>query len=73
MSDFEKLAIKMKSNNPVNPIFKDRNRDTKTKVLSDKNQKTYERNLKIMWKILNDVRTGQKQVKDTIILWNMTD
>lgn len=36
MSDFEKLAIKIKSSNPVNPIFKDRNRDTKTKFLSDK-------------------------------------
>ena len=36
MSDFEKLAERIKANNPVNPIFKDRNRDTKTKFLSDK-------------------------------------
>ena len=36
LSDFEKLAIRIKANNPVNPIFKDRNKDTKTKFLSDK-------------------------------------
>ena len=35
MSDFEKLAVKIKSNNPVNPIFKDRNKDTQLKYLSD--------------------------------------
>ena len=58
MSDFEKLAERIKANNPFNPIFKNRNKDTKLKCLSDKKQKNYERNLKIMLKILNDVRTG---------------
>ena len=36
MSDFEKLAERIKANNPVNPIFKDRNKDAKLKFLSDK-------------------------------------
>ena len=31
MSDFEKLAERIKAHNPVNPIFKDRNKDTQLK------------------------------------------
>ena len=58
MSDFEKLAVKIKTSNPVNPIFKDRNKDTKIMFVSDKRQKNYERNLRITLKILNYVMTG---------------
>jgi len=36
MTEFERLAERIKTNNPVNPIFKDRNRDTGLKFLSDK-------------------------------------
>jgi len=29
MSDFEKLAVRIKANSPVNPTFKDRNKTLK--------------------------------------------
>ena len=36
MTEFERLAERIKTNNLVNPIFHDRNRDTGLKFLSDK-------------------------------------
>ena len=57
-SDFDKLAEKIKSTNPINPILRDRNRDTQLKFLSDKKTEELRKKLKLMLKILNIVMNG---------------